>query len=190
MTTSTWILLSKKSVLLIGKFTHIYIYYYYSYQSLRKRTQARRAMEAREASKSHSPISTKRAKRPCYWEIHAQLELPELARTYVSWWEQWKLSKLPDQATLAWIASITTKKPWVGSAWVCGVSYGFHACTGSFHRWHSLPTIPGVSVTTQELMWLLFFRHPRWKLRLLSHILVSMNAGKLPRLHRVFPSLS
>ena len=33
----------------------------------------------------------------------------------------------------------------------------FHACTGSCHRCESLPTIPAVSVTTQELIRLLIF---------------------------------
>ena len=59
----------------------------------------------------------------------------------------------------------------------------FHACTGSFKRCQSCPTISGVSVTNQELRWLLFSATRGGKLRLIPHILLSMDAGDLPRLH-------
>ena len=44
----------------------------------------------------------------------------------------------------------------------------FHACTGSFHRFQSFPTIPGVSVITEKLMRLLLFAPRSGKLRLLT----------------------
>ena len=44
----------------------------------------------------------------------------------------------------------------------------FHACTGSFHRFQSFPTIPGVSVITEKLMRLLLFAPRSGKLRLLK----------------------
>ena len=66
----------------------------------------------------------------------------------------------------------------------------FHACTGSFKRCQSCPTISGVSVTNQELRWLLFSATRGGKLRLRPHILFSMDAGDLPRLYRILPSLS
>ena len=66
----------------------------------------------------------------------------------------------------------------------------FHACTGSFKRCQSCPTISGVSVTNQELRWLLFSATRGGKLRLRPHILLAMDTGDLPRLYRVLSSLS
>ena len=52
-------------------------------------------------------------------------------------------------------------------------------------------TIPGVSITTKELRWLLFSatRAGCGKLRLIPHILFSTDSGKLPRLHRALQAL-
>ena len=65
----------------------------------------------------------------------------------------------------------------------------FHACTGSCHRCQTFPTISGESVTIQELIRLLFSATRGGKMRLIPHILFSKDAGDLPRLYRILPSL-